>query len=992
MSNIRVRRGVLASSLALALFAPHAFAQTSTTSSTDQPATSQSAPSASQQGATPQKAQTLDKVVVTGSRIPRSTIEGPAPVEIVTGEQIKAQGFTTLWEFLDSMPQISAPDFANRVSTWGNSAVNARVINLRNLGPDHTLLLIDGHRVTDYPMPGDNGETTFQNYNNIPVGMVDHIEVLASGASSIYGSDAVAGVINVILKKNYVGDEIKVTAGGATMGGRQYGDFLYTGGRSGDKWHLMYTYEHTNRSPLWGSDRSYTDSDADAGYGAYNPIDRDFGYPRSPGIFLNGPTSFNSTNPGTPGSPGAGSAYVSPPAGSCSKFGNEFSQYNYKSVNTSGDTVLPGVTNWGSYCQQNALYENWVLSPGYRADNVYVSGEYDFSDAVQAYGSVGLYTNTGTTNTQLPEFGPAFGSLPNNFYDATSGQIISNYGRQLTAAEMGTMGNTHDYETNWDLHAGLKGTVFDNWDWSFDVGDSKYLVHEDYTAYNYQAMSNFFFGQQLGTTTIGGNQYPVYAINAQRWWNPITPAEYSTFAEGGENSAVSWMNQATLNLTNGELFNTWAGPVGASWVFEGNHEGFSLAPDPRGFSATFADPFFNYYTGGGTRTRFSTATEFRVPLADTLTWTLSGRIDKYDDHSSADIAKTWGTGIEWRPLDGLLVRGTYGTNFHAPDMQAIYLSDAVETVGNYADPLECIQTGNRTCGSYQHSTYFTQYQGGSSDLLPETGHSWTYGFVWDIPGVEGLSFSTDYWHMGMDNAIEWIGLQQALTDEAGCLTGKQVSGAPYIAHTLGSQYCQEAIANVVRDAAGNIVSVRTGPINEAEFYVSGIDSSLDYKLATEHWGNFNFALNYTNNLSRHERTDMADPLTNTRYEYPATKTVANVNWHINQWTFTLHGDRTGGVRASNYGGCEVLPNGIQPSLGDPDCVVYTGHTPGWVIFSTAASYAINDKVKVSLNISNIFNKVGPIEYYSGGFEFIPEQQGDDYVGREIFATLDWKID
>lgn len=983
MSTIRIRRGVLASSLALALFAPCAFAQTATTPAGN----SQNSASSNNQ-----QPKTLQKVIVTGSRIPRSTIEGPAPVQIVTGEQIKAQGFTTLWEFLDSMPQISAPDFANRISTWGNSAVNARVVNLRNLGPDHTLLLIDGHRVTDYPMPGNNGETTFQNYNNIPVGMVDHIEVLGSGASSIYGSDAVAGVINVILKKNYVGDDIKVTAGGATRGGRRYGDFLYTGGRSGDKWHLMYTYEHTNRSPLWARDRSYTDSDGDAGYGAYNPIDRAFGYPRSPGIFLNGPSAFNSVNPGTPGSPGAGNLFVNPPAGACSQFGNNFSQHNYRSVNTSGSQVLPGVTHWGSYCQQNALFGNWVLSPGYRADNVYVAGEYDFSDAVQAYGSVGLYTNTGTSNTQLPEFGPAFGTLPNNFYDQTSGQVITNYGRQLTPQEMGTYGNTHDYETNWDIHAGLKGTFLDNWDWDFNLGSSKYLVHEDYTALNYQAMSNFFFGKQLGTTTIGGTTYPVYAINAQRWWSPITPAQYATFAAGGENSAVSWMNQATLNLTNGQLFNTWAGPVGASWVFEANHEGFSLAPDPRGFSDTFADPFFNYYTGGGTRTRFSTATEFRVPLAESVIWTISGRIDKYDDHSSADIAKTWGTGIEWRPIDGLLIRGSYGTNFHAPDMQAIYLNDSVQTVGDYSDPLQCIKTGDRTCANYQHANYFQQFQGGSPNLLPETGHSWTYGFVWDIPWVTGLSFSTDYWHMGISNAISWIGLQQALTDEAGCLTGLQVTGAPYIEHPLGSDYCKEAIANVVRDANGNILSVHTGPINEASLYVSGIDSTVDYKLSTENWGHFNFDLNYTNNLQYKERTLASDPLLNTRYNYPATKTVANVHWHINAWDVTLHGERTGGIRAANYGGCEVLPNGIQPGVGDPNCTLYFGHVPNWVIFSTSASYAINDKLKVGLSISNIFNKVGTITDYAGGFEFIPTQQGADYTGREIFMNLDWKID
>lgn len=276
--------------------------------------------------------------------------------------------------------------------------------------------------------------------------------------------------------------------------------------------------------------------------------------------------------------------------------------------------------------------------------------------------------------------------------------------------------------------------------------------------------------------------------------------------------------------------------------------------------------------------------------------------------------------------------------------------------------------------------------------MPETGHSWIYGFVWDIPWVPGLSFSSDYWHMGISNAISWIGLQQALTDEAGCLTGLQVSGAPYIEHQLGSDYCKEAIANVVRDANGNILSVHTGPINEASLYVSGIDSTVNYKVTTEHWGNFNFDLNYTNNLSFKERTLATDPLLNTRYNYPATKTVANLHWHMNAWDVTLHGERTGGIRAANYGGCEVLPNGIQPGVGDPNCVIYKGHVPNWVIFSTSASYAINDKLKLGLSISNIFDKVGPITTYAGGFEFIPTQQGADYTGREVFMSLDWKID
>ncbi|WP_199097621.1 TonB-dependent receptor [Dyella sp. ASV21] len=967
MNRIHLRRAMLASSLAWALATP-LYAQTT------------SAPTGEQNQNTSQdnankKPVTLDKVVVTGSRIPRSEIEGPAPVVIVTAEQIKAQGFTTVFEFLNSLPQVATPEFSDRVSTWGNTAVNARPINLRNLGPDHSLLLVDGHRIPDYPQPSA-GQSTFQNYANIPVGMIDHIEVLATGASSIYGSDAVAGVVNVILKKTYQGDDLQITGGGATRGGRNYGDINFLGGRSGDGWHVIYNYQHTNRSALFGRDRTYTDAESDAGYGSWNASARMFGFPTSNGAALQN----------------AAGNYIAPPAGACGKFGNNFSAYDHKTVATNGNTVDPtNITDAGVSCTQNAAFANWVLSPGLRSDSVYVAGDYDFSSSLQGYASVSLKDSTGITNTALPALYPMAG-LPNNFYDQTSGQVISNYNRQLTPQELGGYGNTHDYEQNWDIHAGLKGTIFDDrFNWDLNLGTSKYIVHEHYTGLNEQGMFDYFFGPQVGTTTVNGTAYPTYALNSNRFWSPISPSDYQSFAVGGVNSAYTWMDQATFNV-NGDLFNTWAGPIGFAGVVEGNHQGFRLAPDPRGNTTTFGDPFQNYITGGGTRSRLSTATEFRVPLASTLTWTISGRLDKYRDASLADIARTWGTSLEWRPLDGLLLRGTYGTNFHAPDMQAIYLADSVTTVGDYADPLQCIQTGNRTCQNYQHATFFNQYSGGSRNLLPETGHSWTYGFVWDVPGVEGLSVSADYWHMGIDNAIKWIDTNTLLTDEAGCLTGQTVSGAPYIAHPLGSEYCQLAIRNVVRDNAGNIVSATVGPINEASLYVSGVDASLNYKFNTSRWGSFNFGLDYTNNLSFKERDLASDPLLNTRYQYVASKITGNLAWHYNAWDASLHGERSGELRANNYGGCEVLPNGIQPALGDPQCVVYRGHVAPWIIWSGSVSYRINESLKAGLNVSNIFNKVGAIPYYSGGFEFIPTQQGANYTGREVFLSLDWKID
>ncbi len=192
-------------------------------------------------------------------------------------------------------------------ASWGSTSVNARSVNLRNLGAGFSLLMIDGHRVVDYPQPL-NAQSNFQNYNNLPTGMIDHVEILASGASSIYGSDAIAGVVNVILKKNYQGDELQVTGGGATRGGRTYGDINFFGGKSGENWHIIYNAEKSNRTALWGSDRPYQDSVSDAGYGAWRPADRMFGY------------QYDSAGAIALSAQNASGQYITPPAGTCSKF------------------------------------------------------------------------------------------------------------------------------------------------------------------------------------------------------------------------------------------------------------------------------------------------------------------------------------------------------------------------------------------------------------------------------------------------------------------------------------------------------------------------------------------------------------------------------------------------------------------------------------------------------------------------------------------------
>ena len=173
MSKIHFHRSVLASALALALFGPQAFAQPASSggdrppaqaASDAQTAGTQAASKADKNKADKNKAVKLKAVTVTGSMIPRVEVEGATPVLTITGAQIKQQGFTTMWEFLDSLPQVGPQ--TQDPSSWGATAVNARPLNLRNLGPGFSLLLIDGHRVVDYPQPL-YGQSNFQNYSNI---------------------------------------------------------------------------------------------------------------------------------------------------------------------------------------------------------------------------------------------------------------------------------------------------------------------------------------------------------------------------------------------------------------------------------------------------------------------------------------------------------------------------------------------------------------------------------------------------------------------------------------------------------------------------------------------------------------------------------------------------------------------------------------------------------------------------------------------------------
>ncbi|MET0808294.1 MAG: TonB-dependent receptor, partial [Pseudoxanthomonas sp.] len=221
------------------------------------------APPAPAPAEAPPAVQELETIQVTGSRIPRAQIEGPAPITLITAEQIQAAGLTSVPDLLRSLSQNSGSVYGQQNTTNAQSTPGAQAVDLRGLGPNHTLVLINGRRIADFPLPL-NSRSNFTDIGNIPLGMIERVEVLTGSASAVYGSDAMAGVINFILKKSTDGTIIDYRYGDTERGGGESNRLSLTTGFERENFSGIVGLELLNKRPLWGTDRDIQDSTLDA--------------------------------------------------------------------------------------------------------------------------------------------------------------------------------------------------------------------------------------------------------------------------------------------------------------------------------------------------------------------------------------------------------------------------------------------------------------------------------------------------------------------------------------------------------------------------------------------------------------------------------------------------------------------------------------------------------------------------------------------------------
>lgn len=961
------RRSRLAQALCLALalpFAASALAQSEQSEEEDREAEREQSSAA----------RTLESITVVGSRIKRTEIEGPAPVTVITREDFEREGFQTVADALQTLTQNTTNSFTGDLAVTGFTP-NAQVVNLRNLGPGYTLTLINGRRPAQYPQPY-NRDNNVVNIRAIPRSIVERVEILTGGASAIYGSDAIAGVVNIVLREGFEGNNIRLDVGTTAMGGGDSVGLELTGGRTGERWSLLYAFQYDNIDPVFASQRDFL---ADTRRGPLGAV-------TNPSLAL-ATLRFNPLNSGI-----TTSVYY-PGQDVCDRFG-------YTTVTTAAR---------GTYC--GGFTQPASRSISNKAENVagYAYGTFDLTPDTRLFAAVNVYDSQAASSSGT-EFWSTSG---NQFLQTSTGARVNGYydagfnaftflQRVFNPFELGgeEAATTLYDEFTYDLIFGIQGVMFDRFDWEASAAYSKYEYVADRPRLLSQAMHEYFLGPRLGFQAApNGVLYPIHQLNLNRWNTPITADLYrNQLATRAKNEADS--SSATVNFNmSGELFELPAGAVGFAAVLEAGRQTTDLRSDPRLNPLRPLDnqTVYNLVSSGrtkGERDRYAAGVEFRVPIFSTFTANLAARYDKYDDITEVDDAVTRMLGLEWRPFDSLLLRGSYATSFRAPDMQLVFAEGAASFSG-ILDQYACRSgTGVGETGGPRTITqcnvagdptiYTTQTTIAGNPLLEEEkGTSWGYGFVWDI--VEGMSVSADYYRIRLEDQALQLSAAFLLSNEANCRLGTYPDGRPF-ENAPGSSFCQNIFGLVTRQGGvptGTITRINSAYINAALTDTSGVDTTFDYRWRTDNFGSFRLNLGWSIVLTDKYKQFADDPLIDYRdivSRNSRSRVRGSLAWNHGDWNASVFGFRVGTNRSA------AAVDGTN-AVGDS----YPRRLKPWMVYNMQVGKRFGSNVAATFTVENVFNNTFRKDASNTGYPFYDPFIGADPLGRRYNLAVSYRF-
>ncbi|MBA8889258.1 outer membrane receptor protein involved in Fe transport [Dokdonella fugitiva] len=885
----------------------------------------------------------FETLQVTGSRIPRAQIEGPAPITVITAAEIKANGFTTVPDVLRAMTQNGGETQSQQSASGADFSPGAQQVDLRGLGPNHTLVLVNGRRIADFPMPF-KGRSNFTDISSIPIGMIDRIEVLTGSASAIYGSDAISGVVNFILKKHIDGTILDVRAGTTTEGGGSSFDASIVSGFEHGDFSGVYSLELTSQNPLWAYDRDIQDSTLDAPTESARAPRR--AYLRT-----------DDTD-----------TYLDPGRAACDALASQNHDSTYYASRPGWGPYDPELDDYGPgyYCGSDKAIGYGTILSKRRGINGYASLSYAFgngsewfADIQAGHHTVDIFRDVTSWSYMAPD-GNEEGYFSNQ---ATGG--VEFWQRQFSPEEMGGLnrGMIETTQRTFGITTGFKGTFGESWNYEASLSHSRYEATISWPQIVAARANALFLGEQLGVDEDG---LPIFDADPSRLYTPLTRAEYDSIAARTVYHPESETSTAAFTASTIDLFALPGGDAGFSGTVELGQQSYDLNPDP------LATQYY-YYSwrdsdGHGSRNRWATAGELRMPVLDSLDLSVAGRYDQYRFSGRSVGKATWSTGLEWRPIDSLLVRGSYGTAFRAPDLHYVYAGVGNDETSGI-DYYNCLRDQAEDCEEYSEGLIRTRE--GNRKLDPETSKSWTAGFVWSP--LDGVDLSLDWFDIDMRNQVQDMSVDSILRDEASCRLGTL---------DIDSPTCVDALARITRSSNGSLYGIYVNPINVARETTSGVDLSAHYRFDTT-IGRFTLSANHTW-VRRHDFQQYAGDRVedefalNSGFDIPRTKTSASVTWEKDAWSATLHGERLG-----------RLPNGWSYDQvwedGDPGPTIAPTYR-----FNASAQYTFGDHARLSLAVTNLFNKMPPRDPTYTAYPYY-DISWFDAVGRTVYVQYTQKF-
>ena len=894
--------------------------------------------------------QSIERVEITGSSIKRIDAETALPVQVVSRQEIEATGAANVEQFLQGLG-VALQGNSNSVQATASGATSGGVssVSLRGLGSQRTLVLIDGKRVS---AGGTLTDSTTVDVNHIPVAAIERIEVLKDGASAIYGSDAIGGVINFILRKDYKGGEITPYANYTQHpGGRGWGvnGLIGWGEMAKDSFNATMAFDYKKQDALYGAQRDF----ASRGIFPDHLNDTSSGNV-FPANFAAADGSFGTRNPnfatGCNGGP-------------YQTFSPLFSDPAFAAARTAA-LGAPGISR-GCRFDPSPLVS---LLPESEQSSIFGTLRYAFASNLEGYGQFSYSTKEQRTIIQpvplsdqfaLPPNHPLFNVAPYSTFGGVSTFLLQGPGRPnaspyypLAQVQSITGGATPDllirYRSvitgNRDLTdtsdqtrvvLGLKSVIFGGWD-----ADASFLHVDTKLA---ERVNN-------GFPSLSGI---LPLLNSGRV-NPFGPStltpEVQAEADATQFRGDAWKTKTSIDglaaTVRNDLTQLPGGPMALAVGTDGRREGFVLQPSPAIQSGDISGYGGNFLPIDKSRLVGAGFAELVAPVLRGVEVTGALRYDHYENVGSKTSPKV---GARWQPVREVVLRGSWGKGFRAPALTEQYQPQTTGvTAPGLTDTARCNGGDVKSC-----VTQFPITLGGNPDLKPEISTNTTLGVVFEP--INNASFAVDWWQVDLKETII-SGISPAV------ILADQVKYGSYITRAAPDASCV--------GCPGQITNIAQTNTNLGETKVQGLDLDLRYRMPAGAAGVYTVGLNGTYFL-KYEIQNVDGSFTSINGKVspivqgnggviPRWRHYLYVDWKLAPWSLTLAQQYQ-----SRY---QDIPGTFEAST-DRNVSAYS-------VFHFFSSYTglIDKNLKITFGIRNLldtkppYTNAGGQNYFQGGYD------------------------